>query len=128
MYKKREVTEEELKVLKAQVKRLVHRDIVVCDFCGHDQPRYIYAAKRMSTGYETECWRWTACEKCDEAIDRKDWVRLKERIIEGMLTLRLFGFSLPQITVAVEAAFQGFLEDALTVKPEEGGQQSEWED
>jgi hypothetical protein len=128
MYRKREMTEEDLTTMRAQVKRMLHRNIVVCDFCGREKPKFIYAAKRMSTGLEMECWRWAACASCDEAIDNKDWVRLTERITEGMLTLRLFGFNLPQITVAVEAALQGFFDDVYVETNPEKGEPSENED
>lgn len=64
----------------------------VCDFCGDPTPIYAYASYRMSTGETTQCWRWTACQICSDAIDREDF-----RIIEARALRRLQSL-LPPLT------------------------------
>jgi hypothetical protein len=52
-----------------------------CDFCGNTHPVYKYASKRMSTGQWRHCWRWLACEDCDQAIQAGEWNRIISKIV-----------------------------------------------
>jgi hypothetical protein len=53
----------------------------VCDFCGSSEPRFVYAAVRLSTGEFVANWRWCACVDCSEAIDRDDWRVIENKVI-----------------------------------------------
>ena len=50
-----------------------------CDFCGGDNPRFQYAANRLTTGQPVRCWRWLACPECHALITANDFDALAER-------------------------------------------------
>lgn len=94
--------------------RRIKGGTLVCDFCGTRHPVWVYAAKRMTTGEEIECWRWAACTECAAYVTAKDWTRLKDRVVSLMKNSPLM-FSVPEyvIRTAVDKAFQSFFSDAI---------------
>ena len=56
------------------------KDSVICDFCGGDDPIYVYSSERMSTGVVRPCWRWCACKICSTAIDQDNWQFIEDRL------------------------------------------------
>jgi len=66
-------------------------DHPVCDFCGNDDPEWIYAASRSSIGKTEQVWRWMACATCDNFIGQGRWTELEVRVeaaLENLLTGR----------------------------------------
>lgn len=75
--------------LKGQIEDVFPRlsDNPVCDFCGSEKPTVVYASTRMSTGEQRACWRWLACEQCDDAIAHAHWYRLRDRVVDRLKTM-----------------------------------------
>lgn len=63
----------------------------LCDFCGSDQPVYVYGANRMVTGERTPCWRWCACVTCAEMVEDGRWDGLELRTRDAVRKLPGFG-------------------------------------
>src|SRR6266481_4550153 len=90
-YGKRFINAEDLDRIRINlsVRELKLRSEPSCDFCGSEQPKFIYAASRMSTGALIFNWRWLACETCARAVESNDWKSIEDKII---LFLRKRGF------------------------------------
>ena len=70
-----ELTMRELtKGLEAEVARL--RSIPECDFCA-GEALWVYAGR-------LDGWRWCACARCSQAVERSDWKAVK-RSVRGRL-------------------------------------------
>lgn len=86
-YQKKTLTSEALDgmriALSVQPRRLSNEP--VCDFCGAANPVVVYAASRMSTGVERDCWRWCACRDCEHAVDSENFDYIKGKLV-GKLT------------------------------------------
>ena len=92
MYVKREVTQEDLDNIRINlsVRELKLRPEPSCDFCGNVEPKYIYAAIRMSTGEWVSNWRWLACMDCSSCVDKNKWKPIEDKVIRY---LRSKGFA-----------------------------------
>lgn len=118
-YKKRPLTEEIKMDLLSLVLENPMRlaDEVLCDFCGGRCPIYIYAAHRMSTGWEINCWRWCACKRCSKLVDANDWVPMKGLVREKLTKsfYRSVGVPMPSdlLAAAIDTTFESFLADAV---------------
>lgn len=85
----------------------------ICDFCGSDQPVFVYAASRMDSGVFVNCWRWCACQYCAHAIENRemDW-------LESVLVIKIrktMALSIPStyILQAVRKALEEFYTYAI---------------
>lgn len=56
----------------------------VCDICGAAEPVWVFAASRLSTGHETPCWRWCACERCARDLDHENWDAIIRRLTDWL--------------------------------------------
>ncbi len=88
-YVKKAITEEAKADMRVNLlfKRLKLSPDPVCDFCGNDAPITVYAAKKLTTGEKTRCWRWCACKQCTFLIDTGAWDDLAHRIAEMLREL-----------------------------------------
>ncbi len=93
----------------------------VCDFCGRETPIYVYAATKMSTGEERDCWRWCACLGCSTLIDLNDWDALRARVAFKLQEM-VPGIPKKLATQAVDLALAQFHEYAVT----DGGATVKW--
>lgn len=90
----------------------------VCDFCGSNHPRVVYAASRMSTGEIRNCWRWTACGVCESLIDSGQWREVELRIENWLLrSYKDANLPIPKdlLQLAVKASLEQFHKYALGV-------------
>lgn len=55
-----------------------------CDFCSNDDPQWVFAANRLTSGEPRKCWRWLACNECRDLIAANNWDGLYERSAKGM--------------------------------------------
>lgn len=121
MYLKTELTNEmrdSMRIsLSVQPKKIASEP--VCDFCGDPHPVVVYRASKMSTGQLTPCWRWCACEACEEAVDRDDWKYIRKKVEARLLVV--FGHMMPTkppkslVSEAVRKSLDQFHEAAITV-------------
>lgn len=108
-YKRRFLEEKDYRGIIARL-----RSMPVCDFCGVAYPVWVYAAKRLSTGKEVECWRWTACLECGRDVEDKNWDRLKNRMAKPLASVgRVLKMDAELIKAAITQSFQTFLNDAI---------------
>ena len=87
----------------------------VCDICGSEEPHWVYASQRMSTGEVRECWRWTACPRCSRDIDNGNWDAIKRRLV-AWLALQMPHALDYQLSEAAGHAVIDFLGNAITVQ------------
>lgn len=85
----------------------------VCDFCGDTAPTTVYAAHRMSTGVERQCWRWCACSVCDELLTENKFDLVLDRLMERLRAMTQYRFSVEVVRYAAEEAFRTFLNDVV---------------
>jgi hypothetical protein len=52
----------------------------VCDFCGDDDPYFIYASSRTSNDEKIRNWRWCACTACSYLVDNNRHEELQKRV------------------------------------------------
>jgi hypothetical protein len=107
-----------------------YKDSICCDFCGGDNPIYVYHATRFSTGEPVPAGgvalRWAACKLCSAAVDRDDWDEILRRMRPNLRVMYgqqlggriLKSMSLPPERVirdAVQKAVNNFKEAAIPV-------------
>lgn len=56
----------------------------VCDFCGQEEPIWVYGSSRTSAGEIRDCWRWAACYSCSYLIDSDDWEPIRQKLLKWL--------------------------------------------
>lgn len=85
-----------------------------CDFCGADDPTFIYGAFRTGAGELKRCWRWAACIQCSSDVDANDWKNVEKRIVDWLS--RVFPHTPARwLHAAAQSAIRGFHEDAVRI-------------
>jgi hypothetical protein len=85
-YIKKEITEADLDRMRIalSVRSLKLRPEPSCDFCGSTEPKFVYAAVRLSTGEFVANWRWCACADCSQAVDADNWKLIEDKLIKWL--------------------------------------------
>lgn len=83
-YLRKKATVEDLEKVRRTLNQLPRKlsTTPVCDFCGHHEPAYFYAASRMTSGEYKRNWRWLACDLCADDIEHERWGKILGRITE----------------------------------------------
>jgi hypothetical protein len=87
-YLRKRLTPKTLRDIRARLATRFHKlnEEPSCDFCGSIEPKFVYAATRMSSGAPIETWRWCACDDCAEAIESHNWGKIENKIVDLLLS------------------------------------------
>ncbi len=89
MYMKKKITPEDIDIMRVQlsVRAVKLSEEPRCDFCGSEQPEWLYAATRMSTGAWVANWRWCACADCSSEIDKHNFDAIRVKIVKWLKSI-----------------------------------------
>ena len=84
-----------------------------CDFCSDPKPVVIYGASKMTTGEVKDCWRWSACAYCHDAITRNDFDAVEQRCVSKISAGLGRGHSHKTLLFAIKMSLLRFHKEAI---------------